>query len=66
MPELLAPPTDRLRTRREAAQFLQLSERTVWTLTKNRQLAAVRIGRSVRYDPAELARFIRDSQRGGE
>lgn len=56
MPRLLVTP-------REAAKILSLCEKTLWSLTKRGELPAVRIGRSVRYDVADLRRFI-DRQKG--
>ena len=41
-----------LLTQREAAKVLSLCEKSVFTLTKNGKLPAVRIGKSVRYDRA--------------
>jgi excisionase family DNA binding protein len=55
-----------LLTARQAARALSISERTLWSLTKSGQIPAVRIGRAVRYDPADLRRWInlsRDSQK---
>ena len=47
-----------LLTVRRAAKVLALSERTLWSLTQAGQIPAVRFGRSVRYDPADLRRWI--------
>lgn len=47
----------------EAAKLLNLSERTVWTLTKERKVPFVRIGRSIRYSPEALRAWITDRQR---
>lgn len=47
---LLRPP--------EAAETLAISERTLWTLTKEGILPCVRLGRLVRYDPEDLRRAI--------
>jgi len=44
---------------RDAAKVLAISERTLFTLTKNGELPAVRIGKTVRYAHAELAAFVR-------
>ena len=55
-----------LLTARQAARILSISERTLWSLTKHGQIPAVRIGRAVRYDPADLRRWInlaKDSQK---
>ncbi len=48
-----------LLTARKVADQLNISERTLWALTSPRgKLPAVRIGRAVRYDPADVAAFI--------
>ena len=47
-----------LLTVRQAAKVLSISERTLWTLTANGEIQAVRFGRSVRYDPADLRQWI--------
>lgn len=54
-------PFDLLPTR-EAARALSVSERTLFTLTQRGDIPAVRIGRSVRYDPADLHRFIEQAK----
>lgn len=41
-----------------AAKLLSISSRKLWSLTAGRELAAVRIGRLVRYDPADLRAWI--------
>ena len=43
---------------REAAKALSISERTLWGLTQSGEIPCVRIGRSVRYDPADLRAWI--------
>ena len=48
----------RLMTAREAARFLSISERTLWTLSNVGDLPRVLIGRAVRYDAADLEVFI--------
>jgi predicted DNA-binding transcriptional regulator AlpA len=48
----------RLLIPREAADWLQISQRSLWSLTNcDRALPAVRIGRSVRYRPEDLAAY---------
>ncbi len=47
-----------LLTVRQAAKVLSISERTLWTLTANKEIPPVRFGRSVRYDPADLRAWI--------
>jgi excisionase family DNA binding protein len=45
-------------TYRQVADTLQVSERTVWTLVKTGQLAAVRIGRAVRIPVDEVRAYL--------
>jgi excisionase family DNA binding protein len=54
------PPTTLtpLMTVREAADVLRISERTLWSLTNAGELPSVRVGRSVRYDPIDVATWI--------
>lgn len=47
-----------LLTARQAARSLNLSERTLYSITKRGDLPAVRVGRTVRYDPADLRAWI--------
>ena len=47
-----------------AAKVLRVTDRTVWTLVNEGQLPAIRFGRSVRIDPADLRAFIDQSKRG--
>ena len=47
-----------LLTVREAADVLRISERTLWTLTKQGLIRSVRVGRGVRYDQSDLAEWI--------
>ena len=42
----------------EVATFLSVSLRTVRRLVAARQLRCVRLGRSVRFDPADVFRFV--------
>lgn len=51
-----------LLTVKEAAQQLAISERTLWQLTKDRQIRSVRIRRAVRYDPTDLLAWIERSK----
>jgi hypothetical protein len=49
-----------------AADLIAVSVRALWGLTYPRgPIAAVRIGRSVRYDPADLQAFILSAKKGG-
>jgi excisionase family DNA binding protein len=52
----------RLLTVKEAAQYLTISERLLWTLTDAQKITATRMGRAVRYDPEDLERFIEQSK----
>jgi len=56
MPDTPAPAL--LLTIRETAAALALCEKSVWSLTRDGRLPVVRIGRSVRYDVADVRRFI--------
>lgn len=47
---------------RDAARMLAVSERTLFTLTKTGRLPAVRLLGAVRYDPADLRRFVETSK----
>ena len=58
-------PAPLLLTCREAAAALQVCEKTLWTLTRDGKLPAVRIGRSVRYSVDDLRRFIEASKAEG-
>ncbi len=42
----------------EAAKALAISTRKLWALTRSGQLACLRIGRAVRYDPRDLVAWI--------
>jgi excisionase family DNA binding protein len=41
-----------------AAQFLGIGKRTVQVLVTDRKLACIKIGRAVRFDPADLRAFV--------
>ena len=56
--------TARLLRPREAARILAISPRKLWSLTASGELTAVRIGRAVRYDPADLRKWI-EAQKAG-
>jgi len=51
-----SPP--KLMTVRDAAKALAICEKTLWALTERGEIPVVRIGRSVRYDPQDLSRWI--------
>lgn len=52
--------TENLMTTKEAAEKLGLTTHTLdcWRCKKNMELPFVKIGRSVRYDPMDVQRFI--------
>ena len=52
------PAVEKLLTYKQAGELLGVTERTVFTLVKEGHLAAVRFGRSVRIDPADLRAYI--------
>ena len=51
-----------LLTAREAAKALTISERYLYTLTQRGEIRAVRAGRTVRYDPADLRAWIESAK----
>ncbi|MEQ9460434.1 MAG: helix-turn-helix domain-containing protein [Phycisphaeraceae bacterium] len=60
------PLPPRLLTYKEAGAYLGLTDRTIWQLVHEGHLTAVRIGGSVRIDPADLKDFIqRNKNRQG-
>lgn len=42
----------------EAAKALSISTRKLWSMTAGREIPCVRIGKAVRYDPADLRAWI--------
>lgn len=52
-----------LLTARQTAQMLAISERSLYSLTKAGDLPAVRIGRSVRYDPTDIRAWIASAKK---
>lgn len=48
----------RLLTLAEAAEKLRVSARSLWSLANTGNVRQVRIGRSVRFDPADIRAFI--------
>jgi excisionase family DNA binding protein len=62
MTEALTLP--RLMSVSDAAKYLAISERTIWNLTSEQKLPAVRIGRAVRYDIGDLDAFITKAKIG--
>jgi len=43
---------------RQVGELLGVTDRTVWTLVNDGELPAIRFGRSVRIDPADLRAYI--------
>ena len=50
--------SQRLLDTKEAAEFLHISERTLWTITKSGDLTCKRLLGSVRYKMDDLVRYI--------
>jgi len=61
----MSHPTDigPLLTAKETAKILNISARTLWTLTNNGTIPHIRVGRSIRYDRADLLRWIQKQKR---
>jgi excisionase family DNA binding protein len=53
-------------TVREAAQHLRVSPTSIHNYISNRQLPAIRLGRAVRIQPADLASFIARHRHNGK
>jgi excisionase family DNA binding protein len=49
---------------REAARLMSISTRKLWSMTAGGEIAAVRCGRAVRYDPIDLRAYI-EKHKGG-
>lgn len=47
----------------QAAAMLGISQRFLWTLTQSGELPRVQIGKSVRYEVADLRQFIAQRRR---
>ena len=47
----------------QAAKALSISARTLWQLKKDGKLSFVRIYRSIRYDPKDIAAFIENQKK---
>ena len=59
-------PAEPLLSYQEAGEILGVSDRTIWTLVDQGHLPAVRFGRSVRIDPADLRAFIQNNKAKGD
>ena len=51
---------------REAARRLSICERTLWSLTKLRQIPSLRIGQCVRYRVADLETWAKEQVDAGD
>jgi excisionase family DNA binding protein len=49
---------DRLLTRRETAAILRLHKDMVWKLCRDGKLPCIRIGRALKFHPADIVRFL--------
>ena len=58
-------PVKLLLTPRQAAAALQLSERTLWELSRRGEIKRLKINSSVRYDLKDLEEFIEAKKKGG-
>ncbi len=54
--------TTRLMTSRDAAKYLCISERKLWSMTQAGEIPAVRLGRAVRFDIKDLENFIQKAK----
>ena len=55
---------EKLITAKELAQFLKLSESTIYKLASNGEIPGLKIGDSWRFDLQDIARMIRSVKRG--
>jgi excisionase family DNA binding protein len=63
---MIEPSTAMLLTALNAAKALAISPRTLWELTHRGEIPCIKIGRAVRYDPADLRAWINARKdRGG-
>ena len=53
----------RLMKIKQAAEYLSISERKLWNLSKSGRILTVRIDRSVRFDRDDLDAFISDAKK---
>jgi excisionase family DNA binding protein len=51
---------------RDAAKFLGIGERLLWSMTNRREIPHVRIGRKVLYPIDRLREWLRDRTKGGD
>lgn len=58
-PSKLAPGSLNLMTPSEAADFLRVSRATIYLWVRQNRLRCLRAGTRLRFDPADLERFVR-------
>ena len=63
-PDDTAPVAPVVWTIRQVAEALQVSEKTVWSLSRAGRLRPIHIGRAVRHDPADVRALI-EAAKGG-
>lgn len=51
-------PVEHLLTLLDVAEFLGVSPRTIRRLVTRQRITCVRIGRALRFDPADVSRFV--------
>lgn len=56
------PITPGLLTSKQAAELLGISTRTLWRLQAAKEIAYIKLGKSVRFDPADLAAYIQSQK----
>ena len=56
----------RLMTTKEASEALSISPRKLWSMTASGELAHLKIGRSVRYDPNDLLDWVATNKKGAK
>lgn len=49
---------NRLLTSEEAADFLRVSQRTLWAMSNRGEIPTIRIGRLIRYSMSDLLEFV--------
>jgi excisionase family DNA binding protein len=58
------PDSDPLWTVRRAAQYLGLHEKTVYDMVARGELPVIRVGRSLRFDPRDMTRWVSARKEG--
>jgi excisionase family DNA binding protein len=55
----------RFLTTKDAARYLGISERTLWSYVKSQLVRVIRFGKACRYDPRDLDAFVESRKSGG-